>query len=965
MNRKQRSKLFVYYSVAIFSVFGIALSSLGMFMTAQTALKQHSDSKTTDPSVLGAITGKEGYVLRYNSTENGGITFTGNTLCLSESSAAHGSCGTFISTNTALTDNDFVPKTAGTTANWKQNSSSSKLNLPENSEILHAELIWGGNYSYLNESVASELDKAITLETPKGSFQVTPASNIGGEITASASYVRTQDITNIVKQAGGGTYTAKGIPSVLVKNNPYNNYVGYTIAVAYKDSAQPARNLSIFVGAEQVGADQFTNIAEVKGFATPTNGNVNGKLFVSSQEGDNMYKGDRMRFGSDRNNLKDLQGPNNSVDNFFASQINGDDGKINTSGTFGNLNQPNNGTNKEATRQGWDITAVDISNQLQNNQTAAYAQGVSTGDSYVINALGMQIDVNAAKPEITLNLPNQNLVCPGKTAPVELIVKNNGSTVSDKTIVSKLTPANATLVNDSVKVNGQKINYNQGIDLGKLNPGESKTITYEISFSSQNVSEYVFDVQVDYEYQMIAGGSVTKATNNKKSTIKVTQDCGNPKPPTAVDDSKQTSKNTSVEVDVLKNDTDSDGELVVNTLEITKQPTNGTVKIENGKTTYTPNTDYTGGDTYEYKICDNDGLCDEAKVTITIGEVLGDDQLPPIANDDKKSTKKNTPVEISILDNDSNPDGSIDEVETSLVTEAKNGTVKIENRKAIYTPKPDFVGEDTFNYKICNEIDLCDDAIVTITINDSQAQPLPPVATDDVKSTKKNSRVNIIINNNDSDPDGDLSKADFSIVKDPKNGSVVINEDQSATYTPNTDFVGEDTFDYKLCDTDKLCDNATVTVTVIDEEKEPPAPIVNGDSNQVEAVDDKSEGQINQPQTIDILINDKIDSVKSITIISNPQNGSLYTTPDNKIVYQPKPDYAGSDQFVYRVCNNDNLCDNATVDIQVKPAGLVLGDSSLVRSGGLSIGGFVVFLASAILSTRMATKKKRQKLQVN
>ncbi len=333
--------------------------------------------------------------------------------------------------------------------------------------------------------------------------------------------------------------------------------------------------------------------------------------------------------------------------------------------------------------------------------------------------------------------------------------------------------------------------------------------------------------------------------------------------------------------------------------------------------------------------------------------------LPPVAVDDNKSTTKNKPTEVDILTNDSDQDGDIKDVTTTITENPKNGTTKIVNRKVVYTPNPEFVGEDTFNYKICDVDGLCDEAVVTITVIEETPQLLPPIAVDDITTTDQNTSVTINVTINDSDPDGDITKTVITINDNPDNGTVTVNDDQRITYTPSPEFIGEDEFEYKLCDSDGLCDEAKVTISV------KPTPIVAGDEDTVQAVDDTAQGPVNQPIVIEVLDNDTIDVLKDITIVANPDNGTLFISPEKKIVYQPRPDFIGDDEFSYRICSSDNLCDNATVNLEVKPAGLVLGDSSLVRSGGWSIGGFVVFLSAAILSTRLAIKSKRHKLRAS
>ncbi|WP_298330905.1 Ig-like domain-containing protein, partial [uncultured Dokdonia sp.] len=65
------------------------------------------------------------------------------------------------------------------------------------------------------------------------------------------------------------------------------------------------------------------------------------------------------------------------------------------------------------------------------------------------------------------------------------------------------------------------------------------------------------------------------------------------------------------------------------------------------------------------------------------------------------------------------------------------------------------------------------------------------------------------------DPDGDPITVTANT--DPSNGVLVMNPDGTYEYTPNTDFVGEDTFTYTICDNGSpaACDTATVTIQVI------------------------------------------------------------------------------------------------------------------------------------------------------
>ncbi|MEO1307472.1 MAG: Ig-like domain-containing protein, partial [Pseudomonadota bacterium] len=101
-------------------------------------------------------------------------------------------------------------------------------------------------------------------------------------------------------------------------------------------------------------------------------------------------------------------------------------------------------------------------------------------------------------------------------------------------------------------------------------------------------------------------------------------------------------------------------------------------------------------------------------------------------------------------------------------------------------------------------------------------QPFPnlaPVAFDDDYTTPVNVAVvdNVIEDNGngmDNDPDGTPVTVNTTPVSDPSNGTVVLNPDGTFTYTPDTNFIGTDTFVYEISDTSGLTAQATVTIVV-------------------------------------------------------------------------------------------------------------------------------------------------------
>ncbi|MDP5253310.1 Ig-like domain-containing protein [Vibrio sp. HB161653] len=85
--------------------------------------------------------------------------------------------------------------------------------------------------------------------------------------------------------------------------------------------------------------------------------------------------------------------------------------------------------------------------------------------------------------------------------------------------------------------------------------------------------------------------------------------------------------NTPVTIDVLANDFDFDGEIDPTTVEISREPANGTLFIDpvTGEITYTPNEGYAGADSFTYTVQDDDGLTSNAAtVSLTVEQVEDD-----------------------------------------------------------------------------------------------------------------------------------------------------------------------------------------------------------------------------------------------------------------------------------------------------------------------------------------------------
>jgi len=401
------------------------------------------------------------------------------------------------------------------------------------------------------------------------------------------------------------------------------------------------------------------------------------------------------------------------------------------------------------------------------------------------------------------------------------------------------------------------------------------------------------------------------------ATVYITVYPGN-NPPVAVDDINSTLVNIPVGGNVLTNDYDIDGDVLTVTSTVTP-PTNGSVVLNpDGSYVYTPNTGFTGTDTFVYEICDNGNpqLCDQATVTIRVTQTtLGND--PPVANPDFYVTYMNVPVPGNVLNNDSDPDGDNIIINTTPVTPTANGSVTISpNGNILYTPNTGFIGTDTFVYSICDDgtPSLCDQTTVIILVLDDVNGPDndPPFAGDDFAFTPKNQPVDGNLLPNDYDPNGDNIILNVTPISGPSNGTVAISPDGSFTYTPNTDYVGPDQFVYRICDdgVPSLCAQATAYITVY--------PF----NNPPVAADDINNTLVNTPVPGNVLTNDFDPDGDAITVTSTvtpPTNGSVTLNPNGSYVYTPNTGFTGEDTFVYQICDNGDpqLCDQAKVTITV------------------------------------------------
>ncbi len=223
-----------------------------------------------------------------------------------------------------------------------------------------------------------------------------------------------------------------------------------------------------------------------------------------------------------------------------------------------------------------------------------------------------------------------------------------------------------------------------------------------------------------------------------------------------------------------------------------------------------------------------------------------------------------------------------------------------------------------------------------------------PLANDDSFNLGTGSSIRADVLRNDRSG-GTLDRSSISITVAPLHGIASIDPDsQAILYQAEAGFVGDDSLQYTVRDTDGGVSNAaTVSFSVLE--------------GSLMISDDSAIAFLNGVATFDVLANDPgmegtLDP-SSLTIVRAPNNGTARVVPDSFVIeYQPGAGFTGSDSLMYSVGDNlGAVYGPATVSISV-----INPDPSPVPQGGRSGGGSFNLLLLLALSMLTFVKRFRR-----
>ncbi|MDJ0946478.1 MAG: Ig-like domain-containing protein [Kiloniellales bacterium] len=348
-------------------------------------------------------------------------------------------------------------------------------------------------------------------------------------------------------------------------------------------------------------------------------------------------------------------------------------------------------------------------------------------------------------------------------------------------------------------------------------------------------------------------------------------------PPVAEDDSFVAQEGNTMSGDLMVNDHDPDGHSLsvteINGSAVTdgQEVTLGSGALltigADGTFGYATNGQFetlgagqTFTETFTYTVSDGHGGSATATATITVNGVNDD----PVAALDQATVAEDATVSLDVLGNASDVDSG-DVVSLAGVDDSGTvGSVSIVGGQIVYDPNGQFetlgVGQtasDSFSYTVADDNGGSTTVTVAVTITGVNDDPN---AVADTAMTDENSAVVIDVLANDSDVDANDS---FGVTSaSAANGSVQVNGDGTLTYTPNAGFVGNDTIDYTITDSNGGSSSATVSVTV-------------NDVNEMPVSQDDSFGATESNTLLgNVLANDTDPDGDTLTVVSVNNNSN-------------------------------------------------------------------------------------------
>ncbi|HHK8428394.1 TPA: tandem-95 repeat protein [Vibrio parahaemolyticus] len=226
--------------------------------------------------------------------------------------------------------------------------------------------------------------------------------------------------------------------------------------------------------------------------------------------------------------------------------------------------------------------------------------------------------------------------------------------------------------------------------------------------------------------------------------------------------------------------------------------------------------------------------------------------------------------------------------------------ISIVNGVATITPTADWNGKETITFTAKDPNGESVNQTVDFTV-----APVVDIEADSADVVEDTPTIINVLGNDTFESTDKLVSLDAE--NGPKNGTVIVNNDGTVTYTPDDNYVGKDTFTYVVT-SGGVSESTTVEVNVTPVND---APV---------AKDDIATTQEDSAVTIDVLPNDTdVDGDKlSIQSASVPEAQGKVEIVEGKLVFTPAENFNGDAEITYTVTDGE-LTDEAKVTVTVNP----------------------------------------------
>ena len=414
-----------------------------------------------------------GYTVRFTQNAQGDITGAGNTLltCRDDDSrcaaARRGQASGADNNNNNLSMR-YVDVDADSST---FDSSAATLTLPPGARVLFAGLYYGGRTQAGSDGSPApnaNLRNKVLLRPPNLPTYIPLTAAVVDDApvnpTAGAAlrlYQGFVDVTDIVRSGGAGEYTVADVQ--LGTGLQADQSGGWALAVAYEDSAQPTRNLTVFDGFEFVSTDVPAAERPVditlSGFVTPVSGPVSTRIGLVSLEGDLGTVGDSATINAvgapggaaappctptspAPGQPCRITNGTNPADNFFNASI-----STRTAAPFHQKNPD------YLNQFGFDADVFDATGRLANGQGATTIRLDTNGDGYAPQAVSFATDLFAPSLNVVKSV-DHDTARSGDELTYTVDVSNVGLDAATNTTLRDVIPSGTKYVPGSMSIDG-------------------------------------------------------------------------------------------------------------------------------------------------------------------------------------------------------------------------------------------------------------------------------------------------------------------------------------------------------------------------------------------------------------------------------------------------------------------------------------------------------------------------------